>query len=96
MLPQAQFQNWVKLRLIRCDNHSVVVGVPNRFHQEWVKNNYSEALSEAIRHQTGSHLQLEFEIVLKEENHSASQSALPSTEEAQSHPTRPSLRVVEI
>lgn len=96
-LPQAQFQNWVKpLRLIRCDNHSVVVGVPNRFHQEWVKNNYSEALSEAIRHQTGSRLQLEFEIVLKEENHSASQSALPgSSSESESQPTRPSLRVVE-
>lgn len=91
-LPQAQFQNWFKpLRLIRCDDRSVVVGVPNRFHEEWVKHHYSEKLSEAIRNQCGTELQLEFEILLREENHEASQSHLPPPPAPSA---RPSLRVV--
>ncbi len=100
-VPQAQFQNWFKpLRLIRCDDKSVVLGVPNRFHEEWLKTNYSDKLSQAIRQQLGTERQLEFEIVLKEENQAASLSDpsslnTPPPQMGQAQTQRPVLRVVE-
>lgn len=63
-LPQTQFVNWVKpVEFIRCKENSVVLGVPSRFHEEWLRNNYFSQISQAIRDQCGSELQLEFEIL---------------------------------
>src|SRR4051812_16998705 len=63
-LPQTQFVNWVKpVELIRCKENSVVLGVPSRFHEEWVRSHYSSQISQAIRDQCGTDLQLEFEIL---------------------------------
>jgi chromosomal replication initiator protein len=91
-LPQTQFQNWFKpLTLVRCDDTSVVVGVPSRFHEEWLKSHYTRQLSDAIRHQCGSDLQLEFEVLVLDENVEASLSHIPTPPPG----TRPSLRIVD-
>jgi chromosomal replication initiator protein len=93
-LPQTQFTNWFKpLTLIRCDERSVVLGVPSRFHEEWLKSHYSHQLSRAIREQCGSELQLEFEVLVREEN----VEAALSTEDALPPPIvmRPQLRIVD-
>lgn len=89
-LPQAQFLNWFKpMELIRCSDSTVVLGVPSRFHEEWVRNNYSAQLQQAIRQQVGTEVQLEFEILVQEENIEASlASATPAAL------VRPSLRIV--
>ncbi len=88
-LPQTQFQNWLKpLTLVRYDDTSAVIGVPSRFHEEWVKSHYSHQLSKAIQAQCGSELQLEFEVLVMDENLEASLSAPPTT-------GRPALRIVD-
>ena len=90
-LPQTQFQNWFKpLTLVRCDDTSIVVGVPSKFHEEWLRNHYASQLSHAIRKTCGTDLQLEFEVLVQNENFEASLSPnapLPMT--------RASLRVIE-
>jgi chromosomal replication initiator protein len=93
-LPQTQFQNWFKpLTLVRFDETSIVVGVPSRFHEEWLRSHYTRQLSDAIRHQCGSELQLEFEVLVLDENVEASMSA-PSGPAA-APGGRPSLRIVD-
>lgn len=90
-LPQTQFQNWIKpLTLIRCDDESVVLGVPSRFHEEWLRNHYSTHIASAIHRNCGSELQLEFEVLVADENMEASLSPsepIPGQ--------RPPLRVLE-
>jgi chromosomal replication initiator protein len=93
-VPQAQFQNWFKpLKLIRCDESSVVLGVPSRFHEEWIRNNYSSAISSAIRKQIPNELQLEFEVLIQKENveaASAQENILTTP-----LPIKPTLRLIE-
>ena len=92
-LPQAQFQNWFKpLSLIRCDERSVVLGVPSRFHEDWLRSHYTEQLNRAIRNQVGTELQLEFEILVHDENVEASMSPASAVHVPG---TRPDLRIVE-
>jgi chromosomal replication initiator protein len=100
-LPQTQFQNWFKpVELIRCDERSVVLGVPSRFHEEWLRSNYSSQLTEAIRNQCGIDLQLEFEILVRQENFEAALSGEATPGEIDSNnatarpPARPNLRIV--
>jgi len=88
-LPQTQFQNWFKpLTLIRSDEQSVTLGVPSRFHEEWVRSHYAGQISEAIRRQCGSELQLTFEVLVGEENREAAGFSPPP-------PQRPTLRIVD-
>jgi chromosomal replication initiator protein len=99
-LPQTQFTNWFKpLELIRCNERSVVLGVPSKFHGEWLRNNYSVQLTQAIRNQCGLDVQLEFEIQVREENYEASLSEHASLSgeaglETPAAPARPTLRIV--
>ncbi len=89
-LPQTQFQNWFKpLTLVRYDDTSVVVGVPSRFHEEWLKSHYTRELKQAIHKQCGSELQLEFEVLVMDENLEASLSNAPQPM------GRPALRIVD-
>lgn len=91
VLPTAQFQNWFKpLEFIRSDESRVVLGVPSRFHEEWVRNNFSSQIKQAIRKQTGTEVQLEFEILIQEENIEASRATIPTA----NLPARPALRIV--
>lgn len=91
VLPTAQFQNWFKpLEFIRSDEGRVVLGVPSRFHEEWVRNNFSSQIKQAIRKQTGSEMQLEFEILIQEENIEAARGSVPAASVA----PRPNLRIV--
>lgn len=94
-LPQTQFQNWFKpLTLIRCNENSVVLGVPSRFHEEWVRSHYSQQLRRAIKNQVGTELQLEFEVLVGDENVEASMSPHPEPSPPVPH-GRPNLRIVE-
>lgn len=87
-VPQTQFQNWFKpLELIRFDERSVTLGVPSRFHEDWIRSHYEKHLTQAIKDQCGADLQLEFEILLREENAEAALSAPIVTQ-------RPNLRIV--
>lgn len=62
-LPSAQFKNWVEpLSLIHCENDRIVLGVPSKFHEEWVRNNYSSHITNALHHTCGRQLSLEFEV----------------------------------
>jgi chromosomal replication initiator protein len=88
-LPQTQFQNWVKpVEFIRSDDTCVVLGVPSRFHEEWLRNHYSQRISQAIRDQCGAEIQLEFEILARSESQA-------HAEESPSASARPRLRIVE-
>lgn len=99
-LPSAQFQNWVKpVSMLRCNERSVVLGVPNRFHEEWLKANFSRHITQALRKQCGEDLQLEFEILAQEaletrESLDAFVSPVPSSPSA-AVPARPALRIVD-
>jgi len=94
-LPQAQFQNWFKpLQLIRADERAVVLGVPSRFHEEWLRSHYSQHLKQAIKkHSGGNELQLEFEILVLEENIEAAKASAPAP--SIPPPGRPNLRIVD-
>jgi len=92
-VPTAQFHNWIKpLKLIRSDERSVVLGVPNPFHEEWLKTHYANKLSHAINRNCGTELQLEFEILLEEQNIEAVRSN-PIEENTLKGP--PVLRVID-
>ncbi|MBY0371617.1 AAA family ATPase [bacterium] len=94
-LPQTQFQNWFSpVEFIRSNATSVVLGVPSRFHEDWLRNHYAEQIRRAIQNQCGSSLQLEFEIQIREENEQAAQAAIPKASTAPVVPERPPLRLI--
>ena len=97
-MPQTQFQNWFKpLQLIRADDRAVVLGVPSRFHEEWLRNHYSQQLKQAIKkHSGGSELQLEFEILVQNVQEENIEASLGVTKPLPPPPGgRPNLRIVE-
>ncbi len=86
VLPPTQFQNWVKpVLFLRRGEKSVVLGVPSRFHEEWVRVHYGRQITDALKKQTGADLQLEFELI-EEENLKAAEVVVPTA--------RPALRIV--
>ncbi len=92
VLPPTQFQNWVQpVSFLRTGEKSVVLGVPSRFHEEWVRLHYTREITAALKKQTGAELQLEFEILIGEENQNAAEAAIPLPP---SPPQRPTLRIV--
>ncbi len=94
-LPQTQFQNWLKpVALLRQDETTITLGVPSRFHEEWLKNNYAGQIKQAIRKQCGSDRQLEFEILVEEENREASRAVPPQAPPPPAPVGRPQLRIV--
>ncbi len=93
-LPQTQFKNWFSpVEFIRSNDTSIVLGVPSRFHEDWLRSHYGEQIQRAIQTQCGSALQLEFEILVREENEQAAQAHPPKP--ATVAPMRPNLRIVE-
>ncbi len=97
-LPQTQFQNWISpVEFIRSNETSVVLGVPSRFHEDWVKSHYAEQICRAIKNQCGAALQLEFEILVRAQNEQAAQTEVPKAAAASTHTSaqRPNLRIVE-
>ncbi|NBY20495.1 hypothetical protein EBQ74_09720, partial [bacterium] len=76
-LPTAQFQNWLKpIEYISSDDTSVCLGVPSRFHEDMLRSRFVDTLKKAIRRQTGNDLQLEFEVLVRDENTEASKSEI--------------------
>jgi len=95
-VPTTQFQNWFKpLTLIRHDETSIVLGVPSRFHEEWLKSHYFGQISQAIKKQCGSDLQLEFEVLVRDENVEAALSQSPQSSLPLSPKGPPSLRIID-
>jgi chromosomal replication initiator protein len=93
VLPPTQFQNWVKpVSFLRSGEKSIVLGVPSRFHEEWVRQHYTRQITEALKKQTGAELQLEFEVLVEEENQKAAETSLLV---APNPPQRPTLRIVD-
>lgn len=89
-LPTAQFKNWVEpLSVLHCEDDRIVLGVPSKFHEEWVRNNYSTQIASALHHTCGRQLSLEFEV--SEENVEAAHAEVPEPV----HMARPLLKVVE-
>lgn len=101
-LPVTQFKNWFKpLEFIRSDERAVVLGVPSRFHEDWLRSHYKEKLHRVIKKQCGDELQLEFEILSKEITKS-SEANIEETEETLTTSSdslvpelRPQLHIVE-
>ena len=86
VLPPTQFQNWVQpVLFLRRGEKSVVLGVPSRFHEEWVRAHYGRQITDVLKKQTGAELQLEFELIA-EENLKAADLTVPTP--------RPALRIV--
>ncbi len=98
-LPSAQFQNWLKpIEYISSNETSVHLGVPSRFHEDMLRSRFIDTLKKAIRRQTGSDLQLEFEILVRDENTEASRSEIliPQASAPNINPNnRPALRLIE-
>ncbi|NOZ26080.1 MAG: chromosomal replication initiator protein DnaA [Nitrospirae bacterium] len=62
------FELWfkpIKLKQIK-DDH-VVVEIPNRFYKEWIEENYSEIIRDALREQTGRELSVKYKIAEKQD-----------------------------
>jgi chromosomal replication initiator protein len=96
-LPATQFRNWIQpLTLVRADDRAVVLGVPSRFHEEWLRRHYTSHLVHSLRKQTGSDLQLEFEILKEAPSERAETSSAPAREPSTpaAEPARPFLRVL--
>ncbi len=93
-LSQNQFTNWLStVEFIRSNETSVVLGVPSRFHEDWLRSHYAEKIQQAIQNQCGTALQLEFEVLVREENEQAALAHLPKP--VPPSPLRPTLRIVE-
>lgn len=92
-VPAPQFQRWFKqLSFLRQEDGTIYLGVPTRFHQDWLSTHYKDQLNLAIHKNFGNSLQLEFEVLVEDQNLEASSSVpLPlATPPAQ----KPSLRVL--
>lgn len=103
-LPQTQFQNWMKpVEFIRTDDTCVVLGVPSRFHEEWLRDHYSHRITQVIREQVGTEVQLEFEILTRQEEaeglapsaHGAAAHTAPQAAPVLASAARPQLRIVD-
>lgn len=91
-IPAPQFQRWFKqLSFLRQEAETIYLGVPSRFHQDWLSTHYAEHLSRAITQHFGNSLQLEFEVLVEDSNLEASSSAVLPPLTVQ----KPTLRVLE-
>ncbi len=71
---QVHFQNvLLPLELINVNDKSVRIGVLSNFHADRVQS-FTSVIKKAIRKQTGSDLQLEFEVLISKENELAARS----------------------
>ena len=62
-LTKGQFSTWFgSIRLIHLDDASAQIEVPNKFHQEWLVQNYLAPLEEALREAAGRPLKAEFTV----------------------------------
>ena len=91
-VPAPQFQRWFKqLSFLRQEGETIYLGVPTLFHQDWISTYYREQLHRAIQQNFGNPLQLEFEVLVEDQNMEAATSVpLPVIA-----PPKPTLRVVE-
>ncbi len=88
-LPPTHFKNWVEpMRVVHCENDRIILSVPSQFHGDWVRDNYSEQITIALRNTCGRQLSLEFEVT--EENVSAAWADIPEPVVV----NRPTLRIV--
>lgn len=95
-IPAPQFQRWFKqLAFLRQEQETLVVGVPSRFHQDWLNTHYKDQLNRAVQQNFGNSLQLEFEVLLEETNVEASYSSALSSPPPPITIQKPQLRVVE-
>lgn len=93
---QVHFQNvLLPLQLIDIDDKSVRLGVLSNFHADRVQS-FTSVIKKAIHKQTGSDLQLEFEVLIREANELASRSSGTAPTPAQSTFVPPvSLKVLQ-
>ncbi len=101
-MPPAQFTNWVKpIEYIGSDDTIVRLGVPSRFHEDMIRSRFLDTLKKAIHRQTGNDLQLEFKILIGDENIEASLSVPPVIPHTPPPPVitapdrRPTLRLID-
>ena len=99
-VPRAQFINWIEpLKFIMRDETSVRLGVPSKFHEDMLRGQLKQQLIQVIQEQTGSPVQLEFEVLAKtnilasESNEVVAPLTLPVAPHTSPH--RPPLRVIE-
>ena len=91
-IPAPQFQRWFKqVSFLRREEQTIYLGVPSRFHQDWLSTHYRDHLNRAISQNFGNTLQLEFEVLLEDSNLEASQSPTLPIVPVQ----KPQLRVLE-
>jgi len=91
-VPAPQFQRWFKqIEFLRQEAETIYLGVPSRFHQDWLSTHYREQINQAISQNFGNPLQLEFEVLVEDSNLEASSSPVLPIIPSQ----KPQLRVVE-
>jgi chromosomal replication initiator protein len=74
------FETWFSpVRLHRMDDSSLTLSVPNSFFKEWLSNNYSQLIREAMLVETGRQLEIVFE-VSKGDSDAVPAPAIPTPE----------------
>jgi len=74
------FETWFgPVRLHRMDDSSLTLSVPNSFFKEWLSNNYSQLIREAMLVETGRQLDIVFE-VSKGDSDAVPSPAIPAPE----------------
>jgi len=86
-----QFERWFKgVSFVKQEARTLTLGVPSRFHLDWLNTHYKNQIDKAIEVNFGESLQLEFEVMIENSNLQAAQSQFELKE-----PSRPQLRIVE-
>ncbi len=62
------FELWFKpIKLKQLKEDHVVVEIPNRFYKEWIEENYSEIIQNALRERTGLELSVKYRVAEKQD-----------------------------
>lgn len=95
LTPQT-FNTWIKpIRFFAAKNNSIVLAVPNKFIQEWIKEKYLALIQEAVSSLTDAKFQLEFKVVEKNEAEKAP-GAKEATPQKEARPAKEKAKNADI
>ena len=74
-----EFSGWFsEMKYLRCEEKSIVIGVPSAFHRDKVSSRYQKVINSKLKQLSGSEIAIEYEIIGKTRTDSAKKETVTS------------------
>ena len=85
---QQNFDTWIKpIRIISLEDNNVLLGVPNKFFEDWLVDNYIDLIGSSLSNVSGTDVEIKFVVSKSEEHNPSSRRGVQKA--VRSTPVRP-------